>query len=47
MPYTLLTPNGKIYTFYIRAVAETYKSAYGGVIIDPSVLEVIPTSALL
>ena len=47
MPYTLITPTGKIYTFYILAVAETFLSAYGGVIIDPVVLKVIPENALL
>lgn len=33
MQYTLITGNGKVYTFYIRTVAETYQQAYGGVIV--------------
>jgi hypothetical protein len=33
MQYTLITGNGKVYTFYIQAVAETYQQAYGGVIV--------------
>ena len=47
MPYTLITSTGKVYTFYLRAVAETYLQAYGGVIIDPTVLMVTQESALL
>ena len=47
MPYTLITSTGKIYTFYIRAVAKTYQGAYGGTIIDPTVLRVTQENALL
>lgn len=38
MQYTLISDNGKVYTFYIRAVAETYQQAYGGVVITQQVL---------
>lgn len=47
MRYTLITPTGKIYTFYILSVAETYLHAYGGVLINPTVLGVIQENALL
>lgn len=33
MKYAVLTSKGKIYTFFILAVAETYQRAYGGQII--------------
>lgn len=37
MQFTLITPKGKIYTFFIQAVAKTYQQAYGGVITTPEV----------
>lgn len=30
MKFTLITAKGKVYTFFIKAVAETYQQAYGG-----------------
>ena len=30
MEFLLITPKGKVYTFHIRSVAETYQRAYGG-----------------
>ena len=30
MKYTLITPTGRIYQFYLEAVALTFKGAYGG-----------------
>ena len=39
MQYTLISGNGKVYTFYLRAVAETYQQAYGGVDFTQQVLE--------
>ncbi len=38
MQYTLISGNGKVYTFFLRAVAETYQQAYGGVVITQQVL---------
>jgi hypothetical protein len=39
MQYTLISGNGKVYTFFIRAVAETYQQqAYGGVVVTQQVL---------
>ena len=40
MQYTLISSNGKVYTFYLLAVAETYQQAYGGVIVTAQTLEV-------
>jgi len=37
MKFTLVTPKGRIYTFYIRAAAECYQRAYGGTLITDSV----------
>ena len=39
MRYTLITATGKLYTFYLLAVAETYQQAYGGTLIDNSVVQ--------
>lgn len=39
MQYTLISGNGKVYTFFLRAVAETYQQAYGGVVITQQILE--------
>ena len=39
MKYTLITGNGKVYTFFIRVVAEQFQQAYGGVVITQQVLE--------
>jgi hypothetical protein len=38
MNYTLITATGKLYTFFILAVAETYQQAYGGTIVTNQVL---------
>jgi len=40
MKFTLITSKGKVYTFFIKAVAETYQQAYGGVVITQQILEV-------
>ena len=34
MKYILITSTGKVFTFYLKAVAETYQQAYGGTIIN-------------
>lgn len=39
MQYTLVTKTGKIYTFFLKAVAETYQQAYGGVVFSQQVLD--------
>ena len=38
MKYTLITSKGKVYTFFVRAVAENYQAAYGGVVITQQIL---------
>jgi len=38
MQYTLITPQGQVYTFYLQAVAETYQKAYGGQLITADIL---------
>ena len=38
MKYTLITRNGKVLTFYLKAVAETYQQAYGGQLITADIL---------
>ncbi len=40
MQYTVIIPNGRVMTFYIRAVAETYAKAYRGTLITPEMLTV-------
>ena len=39
MKYTLIAPTGKVYTFYLAAVAEMYQRAYGGTLIVPQQCE--------
>ncbi len=43
MNYVLITPNGRVMTFYILEVAQTYQTAYGGTLIDNSVVFVQQT----
>lgn len=38
MKYTLITSSGKVYTFFLRAVAETYQQAYGGTLVTGNIL---------
>ena len=38
MKYTLITKQGKVYTFYVQSLAETYQQAYGGVIVTNNIL---------
>jgi hypothetical protein len=33
MKYVLILKNGKVMTFFVKAVAETYHIAYGGTLI--------------
>lgn len=39
MQYTLITGKGKVYTFFIRAVAEQFRQAYGGVVFTQQTLQ--------
>jgi hypothetical protein len=38
MQYTVITATGRVLTFFIRAVAETYVDAYGGKLITDQIL---------
>jgi hypothetical protein len=38
MKYTLITKQGKVYTFFVLALAETYQLAYGGKIVTNDIL---------
>ena len=38
MQYTLISGNGKVYTFYLRDLADTYQQAYGGVVFTQQIL---------
>ena len=43
MQYTLITKTGKVYTFYVQAVALTYQQAYGGQLFCNDILVDTPT----
>jgi hypothetical protein len=38
MKYTLITATGRVYTFYVQVLAETYQQAYGGQLITADIL---------
>jgi hypothetical protein len=38
MRYTLITKTGKVYTFYVQALAEQFQQAYGGELITADIL---------
>ena len=38
MKYTLITKTGKVYTFYVQALAEQFQQAYGGQLITADIL---------
>ena len=38
MKFTLITRNGKVFTFFVKAVAETFQQAYGGTLFTGSIL---------
>ena len=37
MNFTLITSNGKVFTFFIKALAEQFQKAYGGKIITDNI----------
>lgn len=47
MPYTLITKTGRVYTFFVQALAETYQRAYGGHIITADILVDTPAQTVL
>jgi hypothetical protein len=38
MKYTLIARNGKVFTFFLKVVAEQFQQAYGGNIITADIL---------
>jgi len=38
MEYTLITPTGQVYTFFLQSVAVMYQQAYGGQLITADIL---------
>ena len=38
MKFTLITGNGKVFTFFVKAVAETFQQAYGGTLFTGDIL---------
>jgi hypothetical protein len=38
MKYTLITKSGKLYTFYVKAVADLYQQCYGGTLVTDEIL---------
>lgn len=38
MKYTLIASNGKVFIFNVKACAETFQQAYGGVIVTQEIL---------
>ena len=47
MNFTLITRNGKVFTFYVKAVAETFQQAYGGTLFTGSILTKENQNAIL
>jgi hypothetical protein len=43
MQYTLITATGRVYTFYVKTLAEQYQQAYGGQVFTADIL--VDTSA--
>lgn len=44
MEYTVIYPNGKVMTFYVRAVAEMYALINNGTLVTNEVLEEVCTN---
>ena len=38
MNYALITSIGRVYMFYVKEAAEIYQRAYGGTLVDNSIL---------
>jgi hypothetical protein len=39
MQYTLITKTGRVYTFFLPAVAMQFQQAYGGVVVSQHMLD--------
>lgn len=44
MQYTLITSKGQLFTFFIKAVADTYQKAYGGTVLTNSILNKVEST---
>ncbi len=44
MKYTVITKQGKVYCFYIEAMAKMYAQLYAGTVITESVLDTVEVS---
>jgi hypothetical protein len=45
MNFTLITTKGKVYTFFVEAVAKTYQQAYGGTLMTTEQFKRVPETA--
>lgn len=39
MQYTLITPTGRVYQFFLLTTAQVWQKAYGGTLFDNSVVQ--------
>jgi hypothetical protein len=39
LQYTLITPQGRVYTFFLQAVAQQFQQAYGGVVFSQQIVQ--------
>jgi hypothetical protein len=46
MKYTLITPTGQVYTFFLQSVAVMYQKAYGGQLITADILVDTPAQTV-
>jgi hypothetical protein len=46
MRYTLITATGRVYTFYVKALADVYQGAYGGQIFTADILVDTPAQTV-
>ena len=43
MQYTVISAKGRVYQFYLRSVAMLWQQAYGGVLLEPSLIQTTET----
>ena len=47
MKYTLITPKGRVYTFYLEATARIWAQAYGGTLFCNDILVDTPAQTVV
>ena len=47
MPYTLIMPTGKVVVFNLKACADIYQKAYGGVVFTQQVLDTTANAVII